>query len=345
MAKSQIDIATFVGSIVIPIAALIGSLIFAFSLLGAFGDAERYTAVVVHDVATLQDVAFSFPDTVTIRYTLPYGVCKYNFTLQKYICGRHGEFNLSLIQQNVDFSKINISNGLFGSGSGYEGNIEMPSIGYVNSYFSAKQYGIYYYIPVGYSSFAYMSNKFYGYSLFSVDDEGRVVIQKVRQGFRDAHGYGIYGVHETGMIYPLVKAAMEMTACDKSTDSCYTLVYVDIPEYYNLKIYGVSKDVGGVGRLDFKSAFIYYGVNDVASNSYPHGYISLSDSELDANYISHTNYFLSSCAYNKLHGHCIGWTDDCYWVKSNFLDSKLVIFNVTKDDDNDVIIDIVGCET
>ena len=69
--KSQIDIATAIGSIIIPTAALFGALIFAFQLLGPLTDAARLAAVISHDVITLSDVAYSVPDNIIIYYKPP----------------------------------------------------------------------------------------------------------------------------------------------------------------------------------------------------------------------------------------------------------------------------------
>ncbi len=69
--KAQVDIALTIGAIVIPAAALIGSLIFAFALLGPLTDAARLAAVIAHDTVTLADVAYSVPDNIKVYYQPP----------------------------------------------------------------------------------------------------------------------------------------------------------------------------------------------------------------------------------------------------------------------------------
>lgn len=78
--KAQIDIALTIGAIVIPAAALIGSLIFAFALLGPLTDAARLAAVIAHDTVTLTDVAYSVPDDIKIYYKPP-PMCQFIDTL------------------------------------------------------------------------------------------------------------------------------------------------------------------------------------------------------------------------------------------------------------------------
>jgi len=69
--KSQVDVALTIGSIIVPLGAIFGALIFAWAMIGPINDAAKLAAVISYDVATLSDVAYSVPDTITIWYTPP----------------------------------------------------------------------------------------------------------------------------------------------------------------------------------------------------------------------------------------------------------------------------------
>jgi hypothetical protein len=69
--KSQVDVALTIGSIIIPVAALFGSLIFAFVMISQYTDAAKLTSVIAYDIATLADVAYATPDTIKIFYQPP----------------------------------------------------------------------------------------------------------------------------------------------------------------------------------------------------------------------------------------------------------------------------------
>jgi len=75
--KSQVDVALAIGAIIIPVAALFGSLIFAFVMISQYGDAAKIAAVIAHDTVTLADVAYSVPDTITIYYQPPKTYCSF----------------------------------------------------------------------------------------------------------------------------------------------------------------------------------------------------------------------------------------------------------------------------
>ena len=74
--KSQVDVALLIGSIVIPSAALLGALIFSFTLLGPLTDIAKVAAVISHDSITLVDIAYSVPGNLEIHYKPP-SVCKF----------------------------------------------------------------------------------------------------------------------------------------------------------------------------------------------------------------------------------------------------------------------------
>jgi len=74
--KSQVDVALLIGSIVIPSAALLGALIFAFTLLGPLTDMAKLAAVISHDTITLADIAYSVPEDIEIHYKPP-SLCKF----------------------------------------------------------------------------------------------------------------------------------------------------------------------------------------------------------------------------------------------------------------------------
>lgn len=69
--KSQVDVALTIGSIIVPIGAIFGALIFAWAMIGPINDAAKLAAVISYDVATLSDVAYSVPDDIRIRYIPP----------------------------------------------------------------------------------------------------------------------------------------------------------------------------------------------------------------------------------------------------------------------------------
>jgi hypothetical protein len=76
--RSQVDVALAIGSIIIPVAALFGALIFAFVMVSQYGDAAKIAAVISHDTVTLADVAYSVPDTIKIYYQPPKSYCSFS---------------------------------------------------------------------------------------------------------------------------------------------------------------------------------------------------------------------------------------------------------------------------
>ena len=74
--KGQIDIAIVIGSIIVPISAMIGALMFAWLLLSPTVDLCRIAETISYDVAVLSDVVYSVPDDITIIYKAP-SVCTF----------------------------------------------------------------------------------------------------------------------------------------------------------------------------------------------------------------------------------------------------------------------------
>ena len=74
--KSQVDVALTIGSIIIPVAALFGALVFAFVMINSLADAAKVAAVIAYDTATLADIAYSVPDQIKIYYQPP-SVCEF----------------------------------------------------------------------------------------------------------------------------------------------------------------------------------------------------------------------------------------------------------------------------
>jgi len=74
--KSQVDVAITIGAIIIPMAAMFGSLVFAFVIIAEMGNAAQLAGVIMHDITSLIDVAYSVPDDIKINYKPPY-LCKF----------------------------------------------------------------------------------------------------------------------------------------------------------------------------------------------------------------------------------------------------------------------------
>ncbi len=76
MKKGAVDIAIMIGAIVIPTAALLGSLILTFGMIEGLTDGVVIATVFAHDIAALSSVAYSVPEDVTIFYNPPFD-CRY----------------------------------------------------------------------------------------------------------------------------------------------------------------------------------------------------------------------------------------------------------------------------
>ncbi|MDD5051073.1 MAG: hypothetical protein PHH61_01905 [Candidatus Nanoarchaeia archaeon] len=73
--KAQVDIALILGSIVVPVAVLLGALIFAWAMISPVTDAGRTAGLLTHDLATMTDIAYSASDSIRIIYA-PASNCK-----------------------------------------------------------------------------------------------------------------------------------------------------------------------------------------------------------------------------------------------------------------------------
>ncbi|MCD6576250.1 MAG: hypothetical protein J7K73_03760 [Nanoarchaeota archaeon] len=99
--KSQVDVALLIGSIIIPSAALLGSLIFAFTLLGPLTDAARLAAVISHDAVTLVDVVYSVPGDIEVHYKPP-SSCRFVDIKNPYPCT-----SKPIICERMDYADCN----------------------------------------------------------------------------------------------------------------------------------------------------------------------------------------------------------------------------------------------
>lgn len=78
--RAQVDVALTVGAIIIPLAALMGSLVFAWAMISPLTDACKLAGVISHDIATLVDISYAVPDNVEIYYQPPSQCEFYNST-------------------------------------------------------------------------------------------------------------------------------------------------------------------------------------------------------------------------------------------------------------------------
>ena len=69
--KGQVDVALAIGSVIVPVAALIGALIFAFASIADTANAFKLASLISYDVSTIRGVAYSVPDDVAVYYTPP----------------------------------------------------------------------------------------------------------------------------------------------------------------------------------------------------------------------------------------------------------------------------------
>jgi hypothetical protein len=111
--KSQVDVALTIGSIIVPLAAIFGALIFAWAMIGPLADAAKLAAVISYDVATLADIAYSVPDELTVWYTPP-GVCEFiNSTVagpkNNMVC-LGGFMNITSFYYKVDTKETKVGN-------------------------------------------------------------------------------------------------------------------------------------------------------------------------------------------------------------------------------------------
>ncbi|HDQ59902.1 MAG TPA: hypothetical protein ENN30_01780 [Candidatus Woesearchaeota archaeon] len=88
--KSQVDVSLAIGAVIVPVAALIGALLFTFATVADLANYQQLAAVIAYDVVTLQDVAYSVPDSVRIFYTPPIQ-CKFADTMIEGYCAGEEE--------------------------------------------------------------------------------------------------------------------------------------------------------------------------------------------------------------------------------------------------------------
>lgn len=103
MKKGAVDIAIMIGAIVIPTAALIGSLILAFSMIERLTDAMLVATVVAHDIAALSAVAYSMPEDVTLFHNPPFD-CRYMYDYDNhywYLTCLSDQMNISNIHRGI----------------------------------------------------------------------------------------------------------------------------------------------------------------------------------------------------------------------------------------------------
>jgi hypothetical protein len=229
MKKAQVDVALTIGSIIVPLAALFGALIFAWAMIGPIGDAGKLAAVIAHDVSVLSDVAYSVPDNIKIMYRPP-TLCGFDYgaTGKKSIIScLSGYMNITTSMLKVGVEKTKID----GETTDFPFYLQSTLIAEIPEEDAAQLQNPPF--SVSYRSFANIKDKgltMSGGILLEVDDA--VIIQKQHFGLYDTLYVTTTSLAkgDTDFLYKIVATAL---------DSCSSLSNVTTqtqiaPRFYSL---------------------------------------------------------------------------------------------------------------
>ena len=226
MKKGAVDVALMIGAIVIPTAALIGSLILAFSMIERLTDAMLVATVVAHDISALTAVAYSMPEDITIYHNPPFD-CRYIYDEgygEWYLSCLSDEMNITLLHRRV-FTKTSRTFRYVSDPVNYFAHtafrIDIPTEDIVvrnfpfSTYATFKEGGILYY---------------------DIKEEG-LEISKTRRGFQDS----LSGETEEDSFFEIIKIVHDVCRTKEDGEEIVGTVRLPPPYYICAELWGELK--------------------------------------------------------------------------------------------------------